>query len=146
MHADALGVQVTAPPHHGIVALARGSGANIASRRRVRAERGAKRRLGQPREVGDGGVRAERGAYLHRERAPQPGSLCAGVDASRSAMSSRETITRRPSGLAEAPASFARELVVRDAHGHDDAQTRLHDVPDHVSASRAVDAEVRAGG
>ena len=42
---------------------------------------------------------------------PQPGNSCAGVDASRSAMSSRETITRRPSGLAEAPASFARSLL-----------------------------------
>mmetsp|Transcript_671 Transcript_671/g.2732 ORF Transcript_671/g.2732 Transcript_671/m.2732 type:complete len:297 (+) Transcript_671:583-1473(+) len=42
---------------------------------------------------------------------PQPGSLCAGVDASRSAMSSRETITRRPSGLAAAAASFARSLL-----------------------------------
>mmetsp|Transcript_8496 Transcript_8496/g.34753 ORF Transcript_8496/g.34753 Transcript_8496/m.34753 type:complete len:301 (-) Transcript_8496:982-1884(-) len=42
---------------------------------------------------------------------PQPGSLCAGADASRWAMSSRETITRRPSGFAAAAASFARSLL-----------------------------------
>ena len=42
---------------------------------------------------------------------PHPGSLCAGVSASKSAMSAREVTTRTPSGFAALFASLARSLL-----------------------------------